>query len=65
MGGLSGEVRGRSKGETYAKYLEEVLAAQEVFGDIKPDANYKKWCKSRMKQDLETGEWVLSFHFHT
>ena len=32
---------------------------------ITRDPKYKKRCKSLMKQDSETGEWVLIFRLHT
>jgi len=61
MGGLTDEVRGRSKIETYLKYVERA----EGFEDNNPDPKYKKVCKRQMIQDPDNGDWVLRFHLHT
>ena len=65
MGSTSGEIRGKSKIETYLKYTEEIEAVGNIFQDQHPDPRYKKECKRLMKQDPKSGEWVLRFHFHT
>ncbi len=64
MSGTYGEVRGKSKGETYQRYLELVNSVQEIFQEF-PDSQYKKRCKELMMQDPQSGEWVLSYHLHT
>ena len=51
MGGMINEVRGSSKIETFQCH--------------NPDPKYKKLCKSLMKQDPDTGEWVLVSRLHT
>ena len=63
MGGVINEVRGSSKIETYLKYAELVDGYGETFQSHNP--KYKKLCKNLMKQDPETGEWVLVFRLHT
>lgn len=65
MGGMINEVRGSSKIETYLKYAELVDGYGETFQSHNPDPKYKKRCKSLMKQDSETGEWVLRYRLHT
>ncbi len=65
MGGLSGEVRGKSKIETYLNYVRLIEGLGANFNDHQPDAKHKKVCKSMMTQDPETGEWVLRYYFHT
>jgi hypothetical protein len=65
MGGMSGEVRGRSKGGTYANYVKEIEGFGDTFQDHDPDPALKKDCKRQMIQDPDTGEWVLHFHLHT
>jgi hypothetical protein len=65
MGGMSGEVRGKSKPEVYGKYAKMCVESYDTFGDQNPDAKFKKKCKSLMVQDPVTGEWVLRFHWHT
>ncbi len=65
MGGMSGEIRGRSKGATYANYLEEVESLGDTFQEHHPDPKLKKDCKRLMVQDPDTGEWILHYHLHT
>lgn len=65
MGGRTDEVRGQSKGEAYANYVSVVEGYGDTFQDHDPDPRYKKVCKAQMVQDPNTGEWVLTFHFHT
>ena len=65
MGGMTDEVRGPAKIETYLKYAELVDGYGDTFQSHNPDPKNKKLCKSLMEQDPETGEWVLSFHLHT
>ena len=65
MGGENGFVRGRSKAETYQKYLDMVEGFGTTFTTHLPDPAHKKRCKELMVQDPETGEWVLHYHLHT
>lgn len=65
MGGTRGQVRGKSKIETYLAYVDLVEANAETFLDRNPDPAFKKFCKHEMVQDVETGEWVLHYHLHT
>lgn len=61
MGGVTLEVRGKNKGQTFARFLEK--AKDNPLPDIYPDPKNKKMCKRMMKQDPETGDWVLLFRF--
>ena len=61
MGGVTLEVRGRSKPETYARFVQQ--AERNPHPDIYPDPKHKKMCKRMMVQDPQTGEWVLVFRF--
>jgi hypothetical protein len=65
MGGFRDQVRGKSKIEAYLNYVREIERWGDTMNSHEPDAKYKKVCKSLMKQDPETGEWVLRYHFHT
>jgi len=65
MGGLTGEVRGKSKAEAYGAYVEMLKNWGNTFLDYEPDPKYKKKCKSLMEWDPDTGEWVLHYHLHT
>lgn len=65
MGGMTGEVRGQSKIDAYLRYVEELESANGVFQTHEPDPKFKKYCKSLMVQDPDSGEWVLRFHLHT
>ena len=65
MGGISGEVRGNSKINTYIKYEDLVREIGSDLSDRDPDPKYKKHCKKLMELDPETGEWVLYYHLHS
>ena len=65
MGGMNGDVRRRSKAETYVAYAEMVEGFGEMFQTHIPDPAHKKECKRRMVQDPDTEEWVLHYHLHT
>lgn len=65
MGGTAGQVRRKSKIETYSAYVDVVEGYGETFQDRSPDPVNKKQCKREMVLDLETGEWVLHYHLHT
>lgn len=65
MGGLTDEVRGRTKIQTYQRYVDVVDGFGDTFQEYNPDPKYKKMCKREMMQDPDTGEWVLHFHLHT
>ena len=66
MGGMGGEIRGKTKLEVYKKFRKSINreAIEERTGlhmdagnGTKPDL-YRS-----MKKDAATGEWVLYFHF--
>ena len=62
MGGWFGEIRGSSKAETYRKYADYIENGYAAgFGSHQPLAEEKKLCKSLMKQDPVTGDWVLRY----
>ena len=65
MGGLNGQIKGKSKIEVYLKYKEKVEHLEGIFEEKHPDPKFKKYCKSLMFQDPSTGEWVLNYHLHT
>ena len=65
MGGMTDQVRGQSKIETYLRYVEEVEGYGDLFQEHDPNPRNKKLCKKLMVQDPYTGEWVLHFHLHT
>ncbi|TIW25871.1 MAG: hypothetical protein E5V81_06845 [Mesorhizobium sp.] len=65
MGGTSGEVRGKSKVETYLKYFDLCAGIGSMMEGRNPDPAFKKYTKRQMVQDSETGEWVLYYHLHT
>jgi len=62
MGGTFGQVSGKSKIDAYLQYQE---IAENWDGSAHPDPKSKKFCKSQMELDPETGEWVLHYHLHT
>ncbi len=65
MGGLRGQIRGKSKLEAYLKYKEKIEQLEGLFEDQYPDPKFKKYCKNLMFQDSTTGEWVLNYRLHT
>ena len=65
VGGVSGEVRGKSKIETYLKYVVLVDEQQSFFEEQSPNPKHKKVCKAAMVQDPDTGEWILRYHLHS
>ena len=65
MGGITGQMRGSSKIETYLAYVDLVDGYGETLSDRNPEPAHKKQCKREMVRDLETGEWVLHYHLHT
>jgi hypothetical protein len=62
MGGASGAIRGRTKIETYLRYVEET---EKMEGSWDPEPRLKKFCKRLMAKDPDTGEWVLPYHWHS
>lgn len=63
MGGLNGEVRGRTKIEAYLEYQK--IAENDLFTTKIPDPKNKKECKRIMVWDPDAEEWVLHYHMHT
>ena len=53
MGGYGGEVRGKSKIETYLRYVKK---CEEWDLDRNPDPKYKKFCKKSMVWDAARKE---------
>jgi hypothetical protein len=60
VGGYRGEVRGKSKADTYLRYLEE---CERWDLSRYPDPKCKKSCKKQMVWDDTQKEWVLKFRF--
>lgn len=65
MGGMRGEVRGKSKIEAYQEYVEQTDGWENIFLEMNPDPSKKKLCKSLMGWDPSAEEWVLNYHLHT
>jgi hypothetical protein len=66
MGGESGEVRGKTKIETYVKYVEYCESWAGGAGCTQcPESSYKKVCYKEMQWDPAREEWVLQYHLHT
>jgi len=63
MGGVNGEIRGKSKIDVFLKYQE--IGRNEMFETRIPDPDHKKKCKASMEWDSESEEWVLRYHLHT
>jgi hypothetical protein len=66
MGGTAGEIRGKTKLETYKKFRASINRKQvEDRTGLYMDAGAsgKQDLYRSMKKDLATGEWVLYFHF--
>jgi hypothetical protein len=66
MGGMGGEIRGKTKLETYKRFRARINRKKiedstglymDAGNGSKPDL-YKN-----MRKDPATGEWVLRFHF--
>ena len=62
MGGVTNAIWGKSKIDVYLQYAE---LTEDWDGSAHPDPKCKKYCKSQMIQDPNTGEWVLRYHLHT
>ena len=63
MGGMRGYVRGKTKIATWLKFKRKLRRDPEPFGlHLEWPAN-KHHAYQEMKRDLETGEWVLEYHF--
>ena len=66
MGGTGGEIRGRTKLETYKKFRARINRKKvEGSTGLYMDAGTggKQDLYRSMKKDDVTGEWVLYFHF--
>ena len=63
MGGMSGEVRGKSKIDAYLHYLRETEGYEDWTS--LPNPRHKKACKREMVWDPEAEEWVLHYHLHS
>jgi hypothetical protein len=63
MAGVVGEVRGTTRQKTYLKYRSQTKDYSEW--SCSPDPWDEDECFNSMRQDLKTGEWVLSFRFHS
>ncbi len=66
MGGMGGEIRGKSKLETYKKFHARInrKKIEDSTGPHMDAGNGAKQDLYRsMRKDPATGEWVLYFHF--
>lgn len=66
MGGMGGEIRGKTKLATYKKFRVRIdrKAIEERTGLYMDAGNgTKPELYKSMKKDTATGEWVLYFHF--
>ena len=66
MGGMGGEIRGKTKLATYKKFRARIKrkAVEERTVLFMDAGNGTKQDLYRsMKKDTATGEWVLRFHF--
>jgi hypothetical protein len=66
MGGMHGEVRGRTKLETYKRFRKTVDQTKieertGLFMDARSGGKTELY--GQMTKDLKTGEWVLFYHF--
>jgi hypothetical protein len=67
VGGISHEVRGRTKIETWLKFTKvkrEILERYEDSMHLRWPSS-KKEAYEQMTKDASTGEWVLRYNFHT
>ena len=66
MGGISNEVRGRTKIEAWLKFQKERKGIRARFEGmhLRWPAN-KRDAYEQMEKDRATGEWVLKCNFHT
>jgi len=60
MGGYGGEVRGKTKIETYLRYVDK---CEEWDLAHSPEPKHKKYCKKAMVWDEQRREWILEFRF--
>lgn len=63
MGGMRGEVRGRSQIETYEEYVRKTEGDPD--GGWDPHPRFKKACKRSMAFDPVKKEWVLEWYWHS
>jgi hypothetical protein len=66
MGGMGGEIRGKTKLGTYKRFRAEVNRKKiEESTGLYMDAGIgeKQDLYKRMEKDEKTGEWVLFYHF--
>ena len=66
MGGMGGEIRGKTKLEVYKRFRAEVNRKEtEESTGLFMDAGLgnKQDLYRSMKKDPETAEWVLFYHF--
>jgi len=66
MGGMGGHIRGKTKLEVYKKFRKRVnrQKIEDSTGLFMDAGNGTKEDLYRsMKKDVETGEWVLFYHF--
>lgn len=66
MGGMGGEIRGKTKLEVYKRFRAEVNRKKiEESYSLVMDAGTggKQDLYGKMRKDPTTGEWILRYHF--
>lgn len=64
MGGLGGEVRGKTKHATWVKFEQQVRSQVENEYGLFPDAPLSREAAYRkMWKDETSGAWVLDYYF--
>jgi hypothetical protein len=64
MGGFGGEIRGQTRDEIWMRFRDEVRPlAVDKFGLFLEAPLSKDDAYQSMRQDTETGSWVLDYYF--
>ena len=63
MGGMHGDIRGKTKLEVWKKFQPMTARDYSPHGLYLDTAKNKKDAFKSMKRDEKTGEWVLWYHF--
>jgi hypothetical protein len=63
MGGMHGDVRGRTKIETWLRFKRELRSDEPPYGLTLDWPQSKAEAYRMMEKDEETGEWILRYHF--
>jgi hypothetical protein len=63
MGGIQGEVRGRTKIETWLRCKKEHRSDEPPYGMKLDWPRTKREAYEIMQKDFDAGEWILRYHF--